>query len=418
MFLVSAVVAGALLFLSFLHFVIGLCLVSKLPRPAAATAREKKLPKAGVVLCVRGYDPVLQDCLRSLMAQDYPQYRVEVVVDSEEDPAWNAVQKVIGEAGSSHTRARVLVSRRPTCSLKCSALVQGVRGLDASHEVIAFIDSDVVPHRTWLRELVAPLADPRVGATTGNRWYAGPRRYFGSLARSAWNAAAVAQMSLFGMAWGGTMAIRRETIDKARLLEKWSRSFNDDIVLSEAVRSFGLRLHLCPALLLVRGDECPLGSVSSFVRRQLMHLRFYLRPWPVVAAFGVLSTWLPPLAVVLLLVSLGLGDGASASCCGVGIAGFLGLLILAYLSVETGVARVLRQHGRRVEALGFRVLWAVPLAVGVYAWALTSAMLNRTVSWRGVRYRIHDRWRVELLEYRPFVARPMALESLTSLTEK
>ena len=67
-------------------------------------------------------------------------------------------------------------------------------------------------------------------ATTGNRWYAGKRRLLGSQVRAAWNAAAISQMSFFQIPWGGTLAIRRETLAETDLLSKWSQSVNDDLV--------------------------------------------------------------------------------------------------------------------------------------------------------------------------------------------
>ena len=75
--------------------------------------------------------------------------------------------------------------------------------------MVALLDADTIPHRTWLRELVAPLADPRVGAATGNRWYMPAEAGWAGLVRYLWNAAAVVQMYCYGIAWGGTLALKR-----------------------------------------------------------------------------------------------------------------------------------------------------------------------------------------------------------------
>ena len=183
--LISIIVACSLVAVSLLHWGAAIALSLKLRRGWPAPVADSKLPKAGVVISLRGADAGLQNCLRGLLDQDYPDYNVEIVVDSERDPAWQIAQAAIREAAVRKTRGerakgRALVFRQPTCSLKCSALIQAVGEFDESHAVIAFCDADVVPHCTWLRELVGPLLDPAVGATTGNRWYAGERRLIGS----------------------------------------------------------------------------------------------------------------------------------------------------------------------------------------------------------------------------------------------
>ena len=75
---------------------------------------------------------------------------------------------------------RILRERRETCSLKCSSIVQAVSELDNSYRVVAFVDADAVVHPDWLRQLVSPLSAPRVGATTGNRWYLPNGNHWGS----------------------------------------------------------------------------------------------------------------------------------------------------------------------------------------------------------------------------------------------
>src|SRR6478609_7234314 len=49
------------------------------------------LPRAAVLLSVRGADPSLPQCLAGLLDQDYPGYAVRITVDSEEDPAYDLV---------------------------------------------------------------------------------------------------------------------------------------------------------------------------------------------------------------------------------------------------------------------------------------------------------------------------------------
>ena len=124
-----------------------------------------------MVLCLRGSDPFLQQTLENVLRQDYPRYSVRVVIDSYEDPAWQVVVQVVARSPAITPEVVVLTDRLETCSLKCSALVQVLSDLDESYEILALLDADTLPHPTWLRELATPLADPMIGASTGNRWY-------------------------------------------------------------------------------------------------------------------------------------------------------------------------------------------------------------------------------------------------------
>src|SRR5205807_1146701 len=143
------------------------------------------LPSVTVILPLRGADPSLARCLHGLLHQDYPRYAVRIVVDSPDDPAWGKVQELLalGYPGHVDVREEVLKHRRPTCSLKVSAQLQAVADLDERTEVAVLLDADSVPAADWLRALVAPLADPSVGACTGVRWYAPANADWGGLVR-------------------------------------------------------------------------------------------------------------------------------------------------------------------------------------------------------------------------------------------
>src|SRR5258708_36344604 len=159
-------------------------------------------------------------------------------------------------------------------------------------------------------------------------------------------------MSLFRMPWGGTLAIRRATFDAAGLLDKWSRSFNDDIVLGAAVSRLGLETRFVPSLLMIENGESPIQNVRSFVFRELMHLKFYLRAWPAIVVFGMLTILLVPASMACLWAEVVRGDWVAALLSGAAIVAFVALLVISYVVVEAAVAAVLRNHGRAVEPLG------------------------------------------------------------------
>ena len=132
---------------------------------------EQELPYAAVVLCLRGADSSLAACLQALLNQDYPCYQLHIVIDRVDDPANEIVSRIVGNRPPNWVRVSYLTDPLPTCSLKVCALMQTIGGLDETIQVVALVDADVIPYRHWLRDLVGPLVDPNIGATTGFRWY-------------------------------------------------------------------------------------------------------------------------------------------------------------------------------------------------------------------------------------------------------
>ncbi len=364
----------------------------------------QRFPKAGVVLSLRGRDAFLRECLQGLLDQDYPDYTVQIVVDSVNDPAWHAVAQVVEELSAKHVQVAPLKVRRPTCSLKCSSLIQAVSELDDAREVLAFIDADVIPHRTWLRELVAPLADERIGATTGMRWYMPGTRLAGSVVRCAWSVAAIVQMYIFDVAWGGTLAVRTSTLREGKLVEQWARSFNDDILVGHMVSKAGLRLQFVPSLIMVNREECRLVDFRAFVTRQLLHTRFYHRRWPELGGASLFLTLLLPTACLFALGSLLAGDGVAAGLAAIGLVAYFVILTILYPLLERSLRREVLRRGEATQRMGFRRLWAVSLAQLVHCVGFVPALFRRTVCWRGVTYRINDKWNVEMLDDDPYVA--------------
>ena len=132
-----------------------------------AAARE--LPKVNVILSLRGADPSLEACLTGLLAQDYPAYAVHIVIDSAADPAWQVMSKVLARGHAPHIQVDVAVREEQDerCGLKLSAQRQVLKRLDDRNAVVVFIDADTAPAANWLRAMVAPLADRKVGIASG-----------------------------------------------------------------------------------------------------------------------------------------------------------------------------------------------------------------------------------------------------------
>jgi len=123
--------------------------------PAAAV--EGTLVPVSIVVPAYNEEVGIVAAVRSLVASDYRAFEVVVVDDGSTD----ATSERVRELGLPN----VVLVHQPN-SGKASALNHGIAV--ARHDVIVSVDADTQFEPDSLRMLVAPLADPRVGAVSGN----------------------------------------------------------------------------------------------------------------------------------------------------------------------------------------------------------------------------------------------------------
>ena len=368
---------------------------------------DHECPKAAIVLCLRGTDPFLANILLALLEQDYPDYEVRIIIDSRQDPAWELVQNVVSGLDAPPVRIEALEQIRNTCSLKCSSLIQAVAGLDESYQVVAQIDADTLPHKSWLRELVTPLRDDRVGAATGNRWYMPEQPTVGAMVRYLWNACAIVQMYWYHIAWGGTLAVKTSVIRKCGLVERWGKAFCEDTMLYEVLRKEQLRVAFVPSLMMVNREQCTLGGFFHWVTRQLLTARLYHPKFSSVIAHGILVTIVSLVTIACVLVALLQQEGAIAlTIAGAWIIYELGLMLFI-VPMEVAVRNIALARGQPTAWIKPKTfltgLLAVFLLQIVYPAALFRSLTVTIVDWRGVCYRLGRSGALELIQYVPFI---------------
>jgi cellulose synthase/poly-beta-1,6-N-acetylglucosamine synthase-like glycosyltransferase len=367
---------------------------------------DDQLPKTAVILCLRGADPYLRQCLRALLRQNYPQYELKVVVDHQDDPAGNIAIDTIQELGAINVEISFLRNVGNNCSLKCSSLVQAVSELDDSYKVIALVDSHTVVHRNWLRELVNPLTHPKVGASTGSPWYLPKGKYWWSLIPYISNVSLVIQKYLFGIPWGGSLAIKTEVLRQTGLLNKWSLALCEDIMITNVLRKYGVKVRFIPSLLMVNQEEYDLPDLKDQIQRQLLCSRLY-HPQPMSIIGDTFSSIVQPtLVLICLLWSLLTWQWERVTLLlGCYISYTVGLLWLM-LILEQGVQQNTRDRQQPRAPISFttilKLLIGIPLTQWIYGLGLLSTLGMSKISWRGVSYRISGPWNVRLEEYKPF----------------
>jgi hypothetical protein len=360
-------------------------------------------PAAEVVLCLRGADPSLPAALAALAGQTYPgPWRLLVVVDSRQDPAWPLAQHTIarlegaGQSGWQSARLTPLAARPELGSLKSASLRQAFGELDGATELVALVDADAVVAPGWLEALAAGCCQDGVGAVSGNRWYAPAQGSGAGMVRVIWNGGALVLMTLLGIPWGGSLAVRREVIEPSGWREVLATSLCEDTALAAPLACSGWRYQFRPELIaLDRDDSIGLRPLRRWISRQLLTARLHHPAWPLVALHG-LGTWLLLLAVLAaLLVALGLGLWtAAAGLLAALVAYELGCVALLLL-IESVASRSLRPLGGQLPQPDFararQLLRWLPLAQWVYGLATLRASFARRVEWRGVHYEVLGR---------------------------
>lgn len=365
-------------------------------RPANLVGEE---PTVLVILPVRGADETLANCVAALLQQEYENLRIRIIFDSHTDPGWKIADEVLESHPDAPVELLQLGMPRTTCSLKCSAVYEATEDLGEA-EIVAFVDSDIVPHATWLRELVAPLSDERVGVAHGNRWYLPPHAQWGSMVRYCWNAVAMVTMFLWEMPWGGTLAIKRRVLEETDIRERWIRAGCEDVPLASAVKQAGLKTRFVPQLLLKDREETAVARCLPFLDRQLLWARLYhpacwwtSNVWQVVVAAAMLLSIAFVIfgAVTSQLSLLALGVGGLLLHCGTG------LLLLRWIERRVII-------GEKGPALRhpLKTLLAIALTQVLMVRVIFVSLLTRSVQWRGIDYRVRSAWDLEMVKYSPY----------------
>jgi ceramide glucosyltransferase len=123
---------------------------------------DTQLPPVSVLKPVHGLEAQLEKNIESFFRQDYPEYEILFAADEEDDPALAVVREVC--ARYPHIQTRILVTGTPwpnpvVYAFHCMAEA-------AAHEILVTTDSDVEVDSSYLRKIVPPLLDPKVGMVT------------------------------------------------------------------------------------------------------------------------------------------------------------------------------------------------------------------------------------------------------------
>lgn len=246
-------------------------------------------PKAVVIVPCRGLERDFEENIRAILAQDYRDYEVVFVTESKTDPAHGALSRLLKQSRRLSPPApptwMVVAGESKNQGQKVHNLcvaIDTLNSIDRRVEALVFADSDTRPARNWLADLVAPLSDKRIGATTGYRWYPPSKdkrnltESFASALLSVWNASALGLLGEHSrFAWGGSTAIRRENFDRIGVKKRWQGAASDDYVLTSAIHDNKQRIKFVPQCLVASHSDVTVKGLLEFTTRQMRITRVY-----------------------------------------------------------------------------------------------------------------------------------------------
>jgi glycosyltransferase involved in cell wall biosynthesis len=354
---------------------------------------DLELPKVAIILSIRGPAPFLLKCLTNLADQNYPNYKIHLVVDHPGDPANEIIGGWLESRPARPVSIAFLEDPSPKAYLKTSAVLQATQSLADDVEVAVLADADTIAYPNWLRDLVVPLLQPEVGLVTGNRWYDPTATSAGALCRFFYNAICVAPMYFMKATWGGSMSMKRELFGTDFFRQKMADTPCEDEATQASARYVNLDLKVQPDVMMFNREPCTLKQAFDFIKRQLLWTRLYHSTWHLLLG----GTWALHILLVGALFSGGYHLTTGNKTVGATLLIVVGVQMLSSIVAAEWLhreiaARIKREQGHEIPAIDWptrvQMILTLPLAFVVICYAMLAAALSRQVTWSGITYDI------------------------------
>jgi ceramide glucosyltransferase len=344
-------------------------------RKASAT-KAPFMPPASIVKPVRGLDHEAYENFASFCRLDYPEYEVLFAVSDSDDEVCAVIERLRTDFPERSIR---LITNVPCMGTndKVNNLCELVHS--AKYDLIVMSDSDVRVETDYLKEVVAPFADPEVGAVTA---------FYKSL--SAGNLAsnldalemymdsapaALVARKIEGkmkFAFGWTMATSKKHLAEIGGWEAMANYHSDDFELGKRIAQCGHRVELMAKPVSMVFPKETLGE----------HFRRELR-WSI----GLRSV--RPLGYCGLVFTQGLPCtllGAAAAVW-IGSVPMAVSYLIAYLLLRVSLTWATGRWGIGDRQLP-KILWLIPVrdAISFIIWI--TAFFSDKIIWRGLRYHV------------------------------
>ncbi len=322
---------------------------------------------------VRGLDPEAYENFSSYCRQDYPDYELIFCVGDENDASVPILQKLMRDFPECQIRI-LYGSGRNAINDKVAKLVRMVN--EARNEVLVINDSDVRVEPNYLRTVVAPLRDPKVGGvtclyvSTQDKTFTQHLQSVGMISDFYPGILVARQLDGIKFALGQTIVTTRSHLAGFGGYEAIENRPADDLLVGRLIAEQGFQVELLPYAVKTVPD-CD-SMKDLFVKRlRWMTVMRHMRPW---GHIGLAFTQgLPWCLAVALTHSAGMGFAY--------VGAYLGFRVLiSWLIGAWGLRQI-----RLWKKMPLIIMWD---ATAFLIWLLTFG--RSSIRWRNVDYQIRE----------------------------
>ena len=329
-------------------------------------------PPVSILKPVRGLDPDAYENFASFCRQDYPQYEIVFCVGAPDDPCMPAIERLQRDFPQQNIRV-LFGSGRVAANDKVAKLVRLAN--EAQYEYLVINDSDVRVKPDYLRRIVAPMEDPKVGAVTCLYVSTGEHSFIEKLQTagmlSDFYAGLLVARELDGVkfALGPTIATTRTRLAGFGGYQAIENRPGDDLLVGRLIAEQGYNVELSRYAVDTVSDYQSLGELLHKRLRWLVVMR-HMRP---AGHLGLIFTQGLLWSVVAVLVHPTLLTAA--------------LYFGVYLILRVAMTWIIGSYGLQQEKLWQKM----PIVFCWDAFALvmwSASFLRNTIRWRGGSYYI------------------------------
>jgi ceramide glucosyltransferase len=343
-------------------------------QPPVSKTKSEFTPPVSNLKPIRGVDPEAYENFASFCRQDYPDYELLFCVGEKDDPVVPILEKLTRDF--PERRITVLFGTSGNAANdKVAKLARLVS--EARNEVVVISDSDVRARPDYLRSVVAPLADPKVGAVTcfyvptEEKTLADSLQAVGMVSDFYAGILVARQLDGVKFALGPTIATTRTRLAGFGGYKAIENQPGDDLLIGRLIAEQGYEVLLLPYTILTVADY---GSMSDLLHKRtrwLVVMR-HMRPW---GHMGLVFTQGLPWCVAAIALHPTVAVAFT----------YLG----AYTGLRLAMTWLIGVRGLADSAL-WKKLWLIPVwdALAFFLWIFSFA--RSSIRWRGGEYYIRD----------------------------
>lgn len=341
-------------------------------RPSAFDA--KFTPPVSILKPVRGLDPEAFQNFASFCKQDYPEYEIIFCTTDDADPSVPVIQELMREFPEKKIQ---LVFSAGHTAFNDKVAKLAILTNNAQYDYLVINDSDVRVNPDYLRNVVAPLADPRVGGTTclyvslEDKTLAERFQTLGMI--SDFYASLLVAWNLEGIhfALGPTMVTTKRRVQGFGGFRALENRPADDLLFGRLIAQQGVEMKLLPYAVQTVPDYHGVRALLAKRIRWMTVMR-QMRPW---GHFGLLFTWGLPWSILAVALHPTVATA-------VGLFG-------SYLVGRMLIAWIIGVHGLKQSRLWKQFL-LIPAWDAMAFWIWLVSFTRKSIVWRAIEHPIED----------------------------